>query len=91
MKRIAMIAAALLIGSAAHAQTRLNSTPTGAAVPSEQQTTGSARVAPHGSDRPQSPVNSYSGNVTHSDEQAKGLVPGNTSADGGEARNQGAR
>ncbi len=60
---------------------------------------GSAYAGPHkskhqssvttgqSSDRPQSPLSSSSGQVTHSDEQARGLVPGNTSADGGESRN----
>lgn len=41
------------------------------------------------SDRPQSAVSNSSGQVTHSNEQAKGLVPGNTSADGGLSRNIG--
>lgn len=91
MNRYVMIAAALLIASAAHAQTTLNTTPTGAAVPSAQQTTGSATVAPHGSERPQSPINSYSGNATHPNEQAKGSIPGSPTGDVGEARNQGGR
>lgn len=53
-------------------------------------TTGNANLPYENqrSDRPQSPVNSYSGRVTHSDEQAKGLVPGSTTADGGRVRNR---
>lgn len=48
-------------------------------------TTGSSGY----SDRPQSPVSNSSGPVTHSNEQAKGLVPGSTNADGGLVRNMG--
>jgi hypothetical protein len=45
--------------------------------------------APIGLSRPDSPVSPSSGDVTHSDEQLRGLVPGNPAADGGVARNQG--
>ncbi|MBX9710291.1 MAG: hypothetical protein K2X60_04595 [Xanthobacteraceae bacterium] len=51
--------------------------------------TGESANAYGYSDRPQSPVSSYSGAVTHPDEQAKGLVPGSTNADGGYFRNLG--
>jgi hypothetical protein len=92
MTRLAIIAAVLLIASAAQAQTQLNTTPTGAAVPSEQQTTGSAAVAPHGADRTQTPTGAPSGNATHPDEAAKGLTPGNAASAGrGMAPNQSAR
>jgi hypothetical protein len=91
MNRFAIIAAALLITSAAQAQTQLNTTPTGAAVPSEQQTTGSASVAPHGVDRPQTPTGAPSGNVPHSGEATEDLNPGNAAASGGAAPNQSAR
>lgn len=52
-------------------------------------TTGQSTTATGFSDRPQSPVSNSSGPVTHPDEQAKGLVPGSTNADGGLARNYG--
>ena len=43
---------------------------------------------PRFTNAPQSPVDAYSGDVTHRDEHARGLVPGNPNADGGEKRNQ---
>jgi hypothetical protein len=45
--------------------------------------------APIDMSRPNSPVSASSGDVTHPDEQLRGLVPGNPAADGGVARNQG--
>lgn len=39
--------------------------------------------------QPDSPVSPSSGDVTHPDEQVRGLVPGNPAADGGVVRNQG--
>ncbi len=39
--------------------------------------------------QPNSPVSPTSGDVTHPDEQLRGLVPGNPAADGGITRNQG--
>lgn len=45
--------------------------------------------APINMSRPDSPVSPSSGDVTHPDEQLRGLVPGNPAADGGLVRNQG--
>jgi hypothetical protein len=84
MKRLLFtLALAAIVAGHAYAQTGQKSKPhTGV-------TTGMSSGASGFSDRPQSPVSNSSGPVTHSDEQAKGLVPGNPNADGGPARNLG--
>ncbi len=92
MTRFVIIAGALLIASSAHAQTplQLNSTPSGAAVPSAQQTTGTTANAPHGADRPLTPTGAPSEKVVHPGNQTNGSVPG-TAIDGGKASTQGVR
>lgn len=101
MRNAIIIAAFLIIPASAFAQgasapdtlgaqTTAMPEPTIGSNPEPSLTTGSSAYGQSGySNRPQSPISPSSGNVTHSDEQEKGLVPGNTSADGGESRNQG--
>lgn len=92
MKRCASIFAALLLASAAQAQTPLNSTPGGAAVPSAQQTTGSTTVAPHSPALQPAPVDSNSANTAQRNEPPKNSGSGGgTVTDGSAMRKQDVR